>query len=298
MDPAKWLVADMWNLRNGSTPASSTNYLRRMSTNGGGAAEQSNDGSSFGLNVVMTIVCLICAALASGLTQGLLSLDITEMTIKSRKGSAEEKLLAQKVLPIIKRHHLLLVTLMLWNASAAEALPVFLNNMVPEWAAIVISVTLVLFVGEIIPAAVLTGPKQLKISASLTPLVYFVTAVFFIVAYPISLILDHVLGRDEGVTVYNRMEISEMVNIQKEEGASLHKEEVAIIDGALRYTEMLVQDVMTPVAKVFMISAKERLNYKVKRCAAFSTQHSVKFYIEGVELCQSDSPCHLSGSIY
>jgi metal transporter CNNM len=266
MNQAGHLGADLRGLQNGSAPASSTNYLRRMSTDtGGGAAEQSNDGGTFGLSVIMTIVCLICAGLASGLTQGLLSLDITEMTIKSRKGTAEEKQHAQKVLPIIKRHHLLLVTLMLWNASAAEALPVFLNNLVPEWAAIVISVTLVLFVGEIIPAAVLTGPKQLKISASLIPLVYCVTVVFFIIAYPISLVLDHVLGHDEGVTVYNRMEISEMVNIQKEEGASLHKEEVAIIDGALRYPEMLVRDVMTPVAKVFMISAKERLNYKVRQ---------------------------------
>lgn len=68
----------------------------------------------------MVVLCLICAGLASGLTQGLLSLDFMEMTIKSRSGTPDEKLYASKVLPVIRRHHLLLVTLMLWNASATE----------------------------------------------------------------------------------------------------------------------------------------------------------------------------------
>ena len=211
----------------------------------------------------LVFVCLICAGFASGLTQGLLSLDITEMTIKSRSGTPIEKKYADKLLPIIKRHHLLLVTLMLWNASATEALPIFLNNLVPEWAAIVISVTMVLFVGEIIPAAILTGPKQLQIAATLTPLVYTVFVLFFIFSYPISLALDYFLGHDEGVTVYNRKEIAEMMNIQHEEGASLKGDEMAIIGGALKYTDMCVSDVMTPIKNVFMLPATERLNYKV-----------------------------------
>ena len=48
--------------------------------------------------------------------QGLLALDHMEMTIKSRSGTDEEKHYASKVIPIISRHHLLLVTLMLWFA--------------------------------------------------------------------------------------------------------------------------------------------------------------------------------------
>jgi metal transporter CNNM len=70
------------------------------------------------------------------------------MTIKLRSGTANEKKNASKVLPIISRHHLLLVTLMLWNASATEALPIFLSGLVPEYLAVIISVTLVLFMGE------------------------------------------------------------------------------------------------------------------------------------------------------
>jgi hypothetical protein len=42
----------------------------------------------------------------------------------------------------------LLVTLLLANAAAMEALPIFLDKMVPEWLAIILSVTAVLFFGE------------------------------------------------------------------------------------------------------------------------------------------------------
>jgi metal transporter CNNM len=82
-----------------------------------------------------------------------------EMTIKARSGTPSEQKYAAKVLPVISQHHLLLVTLMLWNACATEALPIFLNKLVPEYVAIIVSVTLVLFVGEIIPS-ILTGPNH------------------------------------------------------------------------------------------------------------------------------------------
>ena len=199
--------------------------LRGLSTSADNCNSNSeeNGGANFGLDVTMVCVCLLCAGLASGLTQGLLSLDTMEMTIKSRSGNADEKKYASQVLPIISRHHLLLVTLMLWNATATESLPIFLSGLVPEWVAIVISVTMVLFVGEIIPAAILTGPKQLEIAAKLIPLVYLVLGIFFILAYPISLVLDYVIGHDEGMKMYNKKELVTMVNIQHEEGVRMRQ---------------------------------------------------------------------------
>lgn len=83
---------------------------------------------------------------------------------------------------------------MLWNASATEALPIFLDKLVPEYVAIIISVTLVLLFGEIIPASILTGPNQLAIAASLTPIVYAVLFIFAPIAYPLSWLLDYIIG--------------------------------------------------------------------------------------------------------
>ena len=43
---------------------------------------------------------------------------------------------------------------------AAQALPVFLDRLMPSWAAVLLSVTVVLICGEILPSAVFTGPNQ------------------------------------------------------------------------------------------------------------------------------------------
>ena len=48
---------------------------------------------------------------------------------------------------VLKRPHLLLVTLLLVNAAAMEALPIFLDRLVSPTIAIILSVTAVLFFG-------------------------------------------------------------------------------------------------------------------------------------------------------
>ncbi len=200
------------------------------------------------------------------------------MKIKSQSGTPKEKAYAEKLLPIISNHHLLLVSLMLWNASATEALPIFLDKMVPEFVAIIISVTLVLLFGEIIPASILTGPQQLQIAANLIPLVYVVFVVFFPLAYPISKLLDYIIGHDEGLTIYSRKELKTMMKLQHEEGLrrsvvqrdsaadfrdTMHHDEVTIIGGALTFRDTMVSQVMTHERNVFMISINEKLSYKV-----------------------------------
>ena len=69
----------------------------------------------------------------------------------SQLGFFNHFLQAQVIFPILKRHHYLLVTLLLSNATAMEALPIFLDKLVPSFWAVMISVTMVLFFGEIIP---------------------------------------------------------------------------------------------------------------------------------------------------
>lgn len=77
-------------------------------------------------HALCALACVTVAALAAGLTMGLLSLDPLMLLIKLRAGSEEEKQQAASILPIVKQHHLLLVTLLLLNSIANEALPLFL----------------------------------------------------------------------------------------------------------------------------------------------------------------------------
>ncbi|CAH0518679.1 unnamed protein product [Peronospora belbahrii] len=152
----------------------------------------------------------------AGLTMGLLSLDMLNMRILEMEGSDDEKRHAKQVLPVLTQHHFLLVTLLIVNASANEALPIFLNKLVPEAVSIILSVTCVLLFGEIIPSAVFTGPKQLKIAALLCPFVKSLMILTCPISYPISRVLDYWLGNDHDPAQYKRKEIKALVTLQRE----------------------------------------------------------------------------------
>lgn len=169
-------------------------------------------------NSLFAATCVVLAALAAGLTLGLMSIDPLTLHIKMRAAATkEERDQAGALLPIVNQHHLLLVTLILLNSMANEALPIFLNALVPSYVAVIMSVTLVLFFGEIIPSAVFTGPNQMKLAFRLLPMVRVVMALFFPLAYPIAKLLDFVLQDEEEGDAYNRKELSALVRIQYEE---------------------------------------------------------------------------------
>ena len=84
-----------------------------------------------------------------------------------------------------------------------EALPIFLDSIVPAAIAIVISVTAVLFFGEIIPQAVCTGPNQIRIAAAVSPVTLTLMYASCPLSYPISLLLDVLLGKHEKARFLN-----------------------------------------------------------------------------------------------
>ena len=63
----------------------------------------------------------------SGLTVGYLSIDELELDLKCTTGTEAEKSQAKAILNILKYRHWLLVTLLISNATASEALPIFLR---------------------------------------------------------------------------------------------------------------------------------------------------------------------------
>jgi metal transporter CNNM len=171
-------------------------------------------------NAVGAAVCVLVSALAAGLTVGLLSLDPLMLLIKTRAGATlTQREQAGRLVPIIQRRHLLLVTLLLLNSLSSEALPIFLNDLVPDYVAVLLSVVLVLVFGEILPSAVFTGPKQLQMASRLAPLVNVCLCIVYPIAYPISLVLDWLLHDDDAHngTSYNRGELSALIRIQYEE---------------------------------------------------------------------------------
>ena len=79
------------------------------------------------------------------------------LEIKRRASpSLQEQQYSEQLLPLLVGHskrHRLLVSLLLLNSLANEALPLFLDELFPsKYVAILVSVTLVLFFGEIVPS--------------------------------------------------------------------------------------------------------------------------------------------------
>ncbi|XP_041354471.1 DUF21 domain-containing protein At4g14240-like isoform X2 [Gigantopelta aegis] len=202
----------------------------------------------------------------SGLTMGLLSLDLMTLNILKDGGTPKQKKHACRILPIVKRHHLLLVTLLLGNAAAVEAMPIFLDRISDPVIAIVVSISAVLFFGEVIPQALCTR-FGLAIGATLSPLVYLLMGLFFVIAWPISKLLDCLLGQDHA-TFFRRAELKVLVDLHgPSRGSDSHNtdhlsvDEVLIIKGALDMKFKTALDAMLPIKDVFMLSADSKLDH-------------------------------------
>lgn len=94
-----------------------------------------------------------------------------------------------------------------------EALPIFLDQLVPEYAAIIISVTAVLIFGEIIPQALCTGPNKLVICAFFAIPMKVIMYLTAIIAWPLAKLLDKIIGHEssEGLSF---IEIAQIVDAQ------------------------------------------------------------------------------------
>ncbi|XP_074303626.1 DUF21 domain-containing protein At2g14520-like [Silene latifolia] len=171
-------------------------------------------------------------------------------------------LIIEKILPVVKNQHLLLCTLLICNAAAMETLPIFLDSLVTAWGAILISVTLILLFGEIIPQS-LCSRYGLAIGATVAPFVRVLVWICFPIAYLISKLLDLLLGHGHKA-LFRRAELKTLVNLHGNEvsgkGGELTHDETTIIAGALELTEKTAGDAMTPIADIFSIDINGKLD--------------------------------------
>ena len=95
------------------------------------------------------------------------------------------------------------------------------------------------------------------IGAKTTFITWFFLVVTWVIAYPISVILDRLLGGEVG-TVYEKEHLLEMV--RAEASAKLDQDERDIMTGALTYADKTVKKVMTPIHDIFSLRMDEVLD--------------------------------------
>ncbi|KAH6776802.1 CBS domain protein with a domain protein [Perilla frutescens var. hirtella] len=205
---------------------------------------------------------VIFAGIMSGLTLGLMSLGLVDLEILQRSGTPTEKKQAAVILPVVQKQHQLLVTLLLCNAAAMEALPIYLDKLFNQYVAIILSVTFVLFFGEVIPQAICTR-YGLAVGSNFVWLVRFLMIVSYPISYPIGKVLDWVLGHNEAL--FRRAQLKALVSIHSQEagkGGELTHDETTIISGALDLTEKTAEEAMTPIESTFSLDVNSKLDWE------------------------------------
>ncbi|PIA25280.1 hypothetical protein AQUCO_12000020v1 [Aquilegia coerulea] len=237
--------------------------------------------TGFFIHIVIIVALVMFAGMMSGLTLGLMSLSIVDLEVLAKSGTPKDRKHAEKILPVVRKQHLLLCTLLICNAVAMEALPIFLDSLITAWGAILISVTLILLFGEIIPQSVCSR-YGLAIGAAVAPAVRVLVWICFPVAYPISKLLDFTLG-DRHVALFRRAELKTLVDFHGNEagkGGELTHDETTIIAGALELTTKTAVDAMTHISDTFGIDINAKLDRDLMKLILEKGHSRVPVYYE------------------
>lgn len=167
-------------------------YLARASVEHGELVETWS--FEFWLFLFLSAFLILFAGLCSGLTVGYLSIKKQTLLLWMDSPDEEKIRIAKTILDVLENHHLLLSTLLLSNALAMEALPIFLDKLVPAYLAVLISTIAVLMFGEVIPQAYCTGPRQIPIAYYMSSFVKVLQLVLYVFVRPIAWFLDNWLG--------------------------------------------------------------------------------------------------------
>ncbi|KAI7751557.1 hypothetical protein M8C21_021441 [Ambrosia artemisiifolia] len=210
----------------------------------------------------VSCVLVLFAGIMSGLTLGLMSLGLVELEILHRSGTSREKKQAAAILPVVQRQHQLLVTLLLCNAAAMEALPIYLDKIFHPAVAVLLSVTFVLIFGEVIPQAI-SARYGLAVGANFVGLVRVLMVICYPIAYPVGKVLDALIGHSD--TLFRRAQLKALVSIHGQEagkGGELSHDETTIISGALDLTEKTAEEAMTPIESTFSLDVNSKLDWE------------------------------------
>lgn len=210
------------------------------------------------LHISTLLLLLVMSGLFSGLNLGLMALDKNELQVIERCGTEDEKYYAKTISPVRKRGNYLLCTLLLGNVLVNSTLTILLDDLTSGIFAVIVSTLSIVIFGEIIPQA-LCSRHGLAVGAKTVYVTYLFMFITFPLSYPISKLLDKILGEEIG-SVYDRERLMEYIRVTKDYN-NLEVDEMNIISGALKFKKISVADIMTPISDVFMLPYDTILNF-------------------------------------
>ena len=111
-----------------------------------------------------------------------------------------------------------------------------------------------------IPLQAICSRHGLAVGAKTILLTKFFMLVTAPLSFPISKILDCILGTEIG-TVYNKQRLMELLKVT-EQYNGLEKDEINIVTGALVLKQKSVKDVMTNIEDCYMLPIESTLDFE------------------------------------
>eukprot|EP00163_Fabomonas_tropica_P020777 TRINITY_DN3668_c0_g1_i1.p1 TRINITY_DN3668_c0_g1~~TRINITY_DN3668_c0_g1_i1.p1 ORF type:complete len:588 (-),score=124.38 TRINITY_DN3668_c0_g1_i1:58-1821(-) len=232
-------------------------------------------------NIVFACILLVLSGLFSGLTLGLMGLDIVGLDIVIASGSDEERKYAAKIKPLRSRGNWLLCTLLLGNTLVNAALAILTDSLFPGTVGLIIATVGIVIFGEISPQAACSR-HALKIGYVTIPIVYIFLVLMAPVAWPLSKVLDYLLG-DEIGTIYTRSMLKKLLAIHTDHSGTsgLKKSDAQVLSGAIDFSQKIAKYAMTPMKDVFGIDINAVFDVELRQKVVESGYSRIPVFEDG-----------------
>ncbi|ETN76149.1 CBS domain protein [Necator americanus] len=188
--------------------------------------------------------------------------------IKEYDENPKTRRYAANIIPIRENGNFMLCTILIGNTicNAIDVLTfdrITLNLDLLDWERIllinIVPAMFIIIFSEIIPQVICTK-YALPIGSRCRHLMVFFMVITYPASYPLSKVLDWVVGKEARWTMDRRM-LGSLMRQQKNETANM----AAVVENAMMLQVKRVKDVMTPLEKVFMMSDRTEVNLKLKQ---------------------------------
>ncbi|CAD5235410.1 unnamed protein product [Bursaphelenchus xylophilus] len=236
--------------------------------------QHETNGLYFPLWLQLTCIGLLLpfSGYFSGITISTFSLSTYHLRLLSSCGDEKKATYARNILPLRERANRLLTTLVLGNVIVNNLLTLLIDNVLDYYVqdselkyafSVPITIFVIMIFGEILPQAI--GMRWcLEIVSGTRSLTIFFVVLFYPIAWPISKILDLLVG-ETGRNTYNCEELKALVEHHhgRQEDQAISKKLVELVVGAYRLPENKIRDVMTPLDKVYMLDENTLMTREV-----------------------------------